>query len=665
MRRGRTVTRVRVPPASTRQRVTAVRARAARPRHKLLRRRGDYAVNYRYLTLLLATAATPAFAQDTNPPRDDEVIVTASRVPLTAREVGSAVSIVTAEDIQREQANFAKDVLQDLPGIQISSDRPGDATSVSIRGSDNDQVLFLIDGIELGDPSNISTQFQTDHLTTRDIARIEVLRGNQSSLYGSDAIGGVVNVITKRATADGIAINAEGEAGSHDTLNGGASLLGRAGALDFRLTASGYRHKGPSLADTPAGNAAEDDEYWRYGFSGRLGLEASANVDLQLIGFWQDSHSDLDDTTADSLDTARVKEWALAGQGSFRSDDGALRATATASRYKAQRRYFGMWNPPEGDLYEGTKDSLSLNGSYDKGGVFGVAAGANYEEEYTDQVTGFSGVFDAKITTKSAYAEVALRPVAGLTITGAARVDDNSRFGTFDTYRVTGAYVVQDAVGGGDVKLRASYGSGAKAPGLYQLFDPNFGNPELKVETSEGGDVGIDFDFGDRFSAQFSYFFTRTRNEIAFDCTAPTPGCYVNFGKTRKSGIEIAVDLRPTDWLSIRQSYTYLEAENDPAVNDVWRDLGRPKHSGSTSVTLTPIERLSLTARARYRDRNAASFGGVTEGYEVVDLLGSYGITDNIELYGRVVNLFDKHYQMSFGKNALGQSFYGGVRLSF
>ncbi|WP_343521060.1 TonB-dependent receptor [Sphingomonas sp.] len=616
-------------------------------------------MNYRYLTILLATAATPAFAQDNPSQGEDDIVVTASRVPLTAREVGSSVSIVTAADIAREQIIFAKDVLQDLPGIQISSDRPGDAASVSIRGSDNDQVLYLIDGIELGDPSNISTQFQTDHLTTRDVARIEVLRGNQSSLYGSDAIGGVVNIITQRADADGITVNAEGEAGSHDTLNGGASLLGRTGALDFRLTASGYRHKGPSLAD-----GVEDDEYWRYGFSGRVGLAASANVDLQLIGFWQDSHSDLDDTTADSLDTARVEEWALAGQGSYRSDDGAFRATATASRYKAQRRYFGTFYLPEGDLFEGTKDSLSLNASYDKGGVAGVAAGANYEEEYTDQVTSFSGMFDARIKTKSAYAEVALRPVTGLTITGAARIDDNSRFGSFGTYRVTGAYVVQDAVGGGDVKLRASYGSGAKAPGLYQLFDPSFGNPGLKVETSEGGDVGIDLGFGERFTAQFSYFFTRTRNEIGFDCDGAPDGCYLNFAKTRKSGIEIAFDIRPIEWLSIRQSYTYLEAEA-PGANGAWLDLGRPKHSGSTSVTVTPVERLSLTARARYRDRNAASFGGVTEGYEVVDLLGSYDITGNIEVYGRVVNLFDKEYQMSFGKNALGQSFYGGVRLSF
>jgi len=363
----------------------------------------------------------------------------------------------------------------------------------------------------------------------------------------------------------------------------------------------------------------------------------------------------------------RKKEWAYAGQASFRSDDNAWRASATASRYVAQRRYFGQWNRADGDLYQGTKDVLALNASYDKGGIVGLAVGGNYEEEYTDQLTSFSGVFDAKITTKSAFAELALRPARGLTITGAARIDDNSRFGSFDTYRVTGAYVVEDAIGGGnDVKLRASYGSGAKAPGLYQLFDPTYGNANLKVETSEGGDVGIDFNFGSKFSAQFSYFFAKTRNEIVFDGARPPFGGYAQFGKTRKSGVEIAFDVRPTEWLSIRQSYTYLEAEQDPRENDNWVDLKRPKHSGSTSITLTPIERLSISARARYRDRNASSsFSPATKGYEVVDLLASYGITDNVEVYGRVVNLFDKQYQMSYGKNALGQSAYGGVRLKF
>lgn len=626
-------------------------------------------MKYRFLTILLASAAAmPAFAQDhAAPSSEDEIIISASRVPLKPSEIGSAVSVITAEDLKRDQITFVKDVFQDLAGIQITSDRPGDLTSVSIRGSDNDQLLYLIDGIELGDPSSTSTQYQSDHLTTADIARIEVLRGNQSSLYGSDAIGGVVNIITKRATDEGVLVNAQGEYGSYDTLNGAASIIGKQGALDFRLTASGYKHNGPSLADPATGTSAEDDEYWRYGFSGRAGLAATSNIDLQLIGFWQNSHSDLDNGNSDNSDTVRKKEWAYAGQASYRSDDNALRASATASRYVAQRRYFGTWNRADGDFFEGTKDVLAANVSYDKGGIFGISVGANYEEEYTDQLTSFSGAFDAKITTKAAFAELVLRPARGLTITGAARIDDNSRFGSFDTYRVTGAYVLEDLIGSGDVKLRASYGTGAKAPGLYQLFDPVYGYSGLQVETSEGGDVGVDVNFGSAFSTQVSYFFAKTNDEIAYDCANPKPGCYINLGKTRKSGVELAFELRPADWLSFRQSLTYLKAEQltNPATS-VWTSLRRPEFSGSTSVTIKPVERLSVTARLRHRDRNASSnFSPATKGYEVVDLLASFGITDNVEVYGRVTNLFDKQYQMAFGKNALGRSAYGGIRLNF
>jgi len=624
-------------------------------------------VKYRFLTILLASAAvTPAFAQDQVPATNNDVVISASRVPLKPSEIGSAVTVVTAEDLKREQVTFLKDVFQDIAGLQISSDRPGDLTSVSIRGSDNDQVLYLIDGIELGDPSSTSTQYQSDHLTTADIARVEVLRGNQSSLYGSDAIGGVVNIITKRAKDDGLLFSAQGEYGSNETLNGATSIIGKKGALDFRLTASGYKHNGPSLADPATGTAPELDEYWRYGFSGRVGAAVTSNIELQLIGFWQNSHSDLDNSTSDSSDTVRKKEWAYAGQASYRSDDNAWRANATASRYVAQRRYFGTYNRAEGDFFEGTKDVLAANVSYDKGGVFGVAAGANYEAEYTDQVTAFSGVFDKKITTKSAFAELALRPVQGLTVTGAARIDDNSRFGSFDTYRVTGAYAIGDAIGVGGIKLRASYGSGAKAPGLYQLFDPTYGNPNLQVETSEGGDVGVDLDFGSAFSAQVSYFFAKTRNEILFDCVATKAagekGCYLNLGKTRKSGVELAFSVRPTDWLSFRQSLTYLDA--DQYLTGKWQSLRRPEFTGSTSVTLTPIERLSFTARLRHRDNSQISTRRL-KGYEVVDLLASFGITDNVEVYGRVTNLFDKQYQMSYGKNALGRSAYGGIRLNF
>jgi len=613
---------------------------------------------------MLLTTSTAAWAQtdeqDAHGP-DAAIVVTASRAISNVHEVGSAVTVITDFELDRNQITFIKDALQDVPGLVVSTDRPGDFTNVSIRGSNNDEVLWLIDGIELGDPSSTSTQSQADHLIAADVSRMEVLRGNQSSLYGSDAIGGVINVITKRATEEGVAVNAEIEAGSHGTLNGGASILGKTGPLDFRVTATGYRHDGPSLADpvTATSPITEDDTYWRYGFSGRAGFSASDNLRFQLVGFWLDSFSDLDGATEDSHDTVDKREYAFAGQGEYFSDDRAFAAKATASRYVARRLYSGEWNLAEGDLYKGTKDKLALDLKYDNGGAVSVAAGGELEWEKTDQLTLFGGPFAADIDTKSAYGELAVRPLHGLTLTGAARIDDNSRFGSFDTYRGTVAYSI------GLAKLRASYGTGAKAPGLYQLFDPTYGNPNLKVETSEGWDVGVDLVLGHYLSAQASYFELSKDNEIVFDGSRPPFGGYDQWGRTKARGVELGLIAWPTDWLQLGQSFTYIDHEQDNDLDGVFIDSGRAKYVATSSATITPLEGAELTLRARYRDGDSTGWSGATDDYVVVDLLGSYRLSEQVELFARVVNLFDESYQVTYGTNTLGTSAYGGVRLSF
>lgn len=620
-----------------------------------------------FVSFFALVVATPALAQTVDPQVADpihpnDIVVTASRVTQDAREIGSSVSVITAQDLAKNQITFAKDALQDLPGVLISSDRPGDFTNVSIRGSNNDEVLWLVDGIELGDPSSTSTQFQSDHLTTRDIARIEVLRGNQSSLYGSDAIGGVINILTQRRTEDGFGLNAEAEGGSYGEANGGVSVLGKSGPVDFRLTATGYRQTGPSQADpataNPPGSVKEDDAYWRYGLSGRVGVQATDTLSIQAIGFWLKAFSDLDNTTSDSADTVKKIEYAMALEGSYKSNDGKFKADLTASQYVARRLYFGIYNSPDGDLYRGIKDKVSLALAYGGEGLISVAAGGDYEKEHTTQTTNYSGNFLASVDTKSGYGEVALRPVHGMTLTGAGRIDSNSRFGEFDTYRGTFAYVV------GALKLRASYGTGAKAPGLYQLFDPTYGNPDLKAETSRGGDFGFDLAVSGRLAIQWSYFFNHKKNEINFDASRPPFGGYGQFGHTRARGVEVGITAQPLPWLGLSQTYTYIDHETDDASPGIYVDSGRPKYAATSSVTLTPIPRASLTARVRFHDGDASGYGGVTQPYTVADLLGSYALTDTVEVYGRIVNLGDRQYQVTYGTNTLGLSAYGGVRIS-
>lgn len=601
--------------------------------------------------------------------RQDTVTVTASRLNLAPREIGSAITAIDRVAIEAGQVIALKEVLQDVPGMQITAGRPGGSTSVSIRGSDNDQVLFLFDGIELGDPSSTSTQFSSDNMTSLDIERVEVLRGNQSSLYGSDAIGGVINIITQRATENGIRINAEAEAGGyagvssqhgdHLLKRGGVSLLGKNGALDYRLSATGTVTEGPSIADPRTGtNVTEDDDYWVWALSGRIGYRFYETFSGQIVSFYNSSSTDLDNTTSDSPNNVDKKDLGLAAQLIHETEDGAWKNELTLSRYNAERLYFGPSYSVTGDLYDGTKDAALFVSRYSGFDKVQVSAGLSWEDESTDQVTRYSGSFREGITTSSVFAEFAFRPVEALSITVAGRLDDNERFGQFDTYRVTGAYFLPATLAGGDVKFRASYGTGAKAPGLYQLFDPTYGNADLKVETSEGYDAGVDVNWANA-AFELSVFNTDIEDEIAFGYPADKPfGGYIQFGQTKAQGVELGGRFTPTDWLSLSQSFMVLDAQNEQTS----RWLGRPRYSGSTSATAQLTGRFDVTTRLRYRSDNASSYGGRTAGFITLDLLGSYDLTERIELYGRLLNALDHDYQLSYGRNELNRSLYLGIR---
>lgn len=604
--------------------------------------------------------------------RQKTVTVTASRLDLAPREIGSAITAIDRVAIEAGQIIALKEVLQDVPGMQITAGRPGGSTNVSIRGSDNDQVLFLFDGIELGDPSSTSTQFSSDNMTSLDIERVEVLRGNQSSLYGSDAIGGVINIITQRATEDGVRFNAEAEAGGyvgvssaagdHLLKRGGVSMLGKRGPLDFRLSATGTVTEGPSIADPRTGtNVTEDDDYWVWALSGRVGYEFSQTLKGQLVSFYNSSSTDLDNTTSDSLNNVDKKDLGLAVQLTHETTDSNWKNELTLSRYNAERFYFGSSYSSDGDLYDGTKDAVLFITRYSGSDKVQVSAGLNWEDESTDQVTLYSGNFSEGISTSSVFAEVAFSPVEALSVTVAGRLDDNERFGQFDTYRVTGAYFLPATFAGGDVKLRASFGTGAKAPGLYQLFDPTYGNADLKVETSQGLDAGVDITWASA-SFEASVFSNEVEDEIAFGYPVGKPsGGYIQFGHTKTQGIEMGGRFSPASWLSLSQSFMVLDAQNEET--GLW--LGRPRYSGSTSATAQVTDRLDITTRLRYRSDNASSFGGRTAGFVTVDLLGNYDLNDRIELYGRLVNGLDHQYQLSYGRNELNRSLYLGLRARF
>jgi vitamin B12 transporter len=597
--------------------------------------------------VLCITLALPATAQVNDA---DTVIVTGNRTGLDARQIGSAVTVITADDLRTGQMLFAKDALQDVPGVQISTDRPGAATSVYIRGSDNDQVLVLLDGLELGDPSNIATAFQFDHLNAADIERIEVLRGNQSSLYGSDAIGGVINVITRKPSEQGLGFDIDAGGGSYGMRSLDTAVSGDTGLVDYRFSASSFRADGPSRADPNAGPAVEDDAYARRSISAQLGFDLTPDLQLKLRAISSATETDLDGTGEDATFLPDIdKDESIYALTVAREKAGSpWRHELSYTQYEAERFY-----DASGDRFTGNKDSLRFWSAFDATDAVSLVVGLELESEDTDQLTSFSGSFIAGNDTDSVFAEVAVSPLDAFTLTVAARSDDNERFGIFRTHRVTAAYSLSGTAA--DTKLRASWGTGAKAPGLYQLFDPSFGDPELGVEESRGYDVGFDRLWPDGTTLQVSYFNLDIENEIDF----LWPSGYLNRGETGARGLETLYS-RPLgarlDW---SLSYTYL-ASHDRQTG-AWS--GRPRNSATTQLSIDAAEDLRLTARARYRSMNAASFGGVTNSFVVLDLLGSYQVSDKLEVYARIVNLLDEDYQYEWGSSTYDRSVFAGVRL--
>jgi vitamin B12 transporter len=582
----------------------------------------------------------------------ESIIVTANRTGLDSRQIGSAVTVVTAEDIENGQVLLAKDILQDVAGVQISNDRPGAVTGVYIRGSDNDQVLVLLDGLELGDPSAISTAFQFDHLNTADIERIEVLRGNQSSLYGSDAIGGVINVITRQPDEGGISFDVDAEAGSFGLRRLDGAISGRSGRFDYRFGVDTLSADGPSRADPNAGPASEDDTYERRGFTAQLGVELNSNLKLGLRALTSETATELDGTGEDATFAPSIDkdESVYAVTLVHDAAESAWHHEFAFSQYEAERFY-----DSSGDRLTGDKENLKYFSSFDATDRVALAFGIDLEEESTDQLTSFSGSFLAANQTDSAFAELALTPAERLTLTIAARTDDSERFGNFDTYRLTGAYVLSS--NGPETKLRASWGTGAKAPGLYQLFDPTYGNQNLSVEASEGYDIGVDWFWAGGSRLEVSYFNLDIDNEIDFQW----PIGYLNLGETEARGVETYYSRpigRRVDW---SLSYAYLASHD--RQSDTW--LGRPRNTATMKFAIDATSELKLTARARYRSANAASFGGTTDSFVVMDLLASYAVNDTVEIYGRLVNLFDEDYQYEWGSSTYDRSAFAGVRVRY
>ena len=617
---------------------------------------------------LSSATAAPGFAQDQTLP---ETVVTATRVATPVEQIGSAITVITAEELAQRQIRFVSEALRDVPGLSVSrSGGVGALTDVSIRGTNANQSLVLIDGVKVNNPDGNAFNFNS--LLDVEIDRIEVLRGPASVVWGSSAIGGVINIITKKAKrpVQGLA---SVEGGSFGTGQFTASLGASGERYNTLLGGSYFETRGASAGSYWRGNTEDDGA--RIGtLNLKAGVQPAENLEFNLNGWYAKDDAEFDDfvggiqkPVVDADLRTDTSQYTLRGSGKLTLLGGAWEHIVSAGLYDIEQdtKRDGRTS------FIGEGDSTEL--TYQSNVFFKTPAFAQGDHTFTllvddQQDESENDYFQQNSIRDTGYA---LMYQGGfwdrLYLSAGGRYDDNDQFNNTSTYRFTGAYLLKDW----GARLHTSYGKAVKNPTLTELFGfaGDFrGNPDLQPETGTGWDVGLEQSFlDDRVTADVTYFDSRIE-----DIIVGAGRTVVNLdGQSKASGVEASVRAELSEGLGLTGAYTYTATE-DPDGEELVR---RPNNVASLYLNYRFWqERANVNLGVLYTgNRDDTTFDPLTfaparvplEAYTLVNLKGSYRINDYLEVFGRIDNLFDEQYEDVFGYGGAEQGFFAGLKGSF
>ncbi len=625
--------------------------------------------------LLTATMLSPtiAYADDSD---NATIIVTANRDETPLSQVGQSVTIITADDIKRRQAVAVVDLLRTVPGVTFTRNGGiGTSTSVNIRGADSDQTVALIDGVKINDPSSPGSGFNFGHLLTGNISRIEVVRGSQSVLWGSQAIGGVINIITREPTEDWI-YNANAEYGWRDTGQIVSNVSGKFGPV-LASVGGGYLRSDSISAFNEARGGTERDGYKNYGANAKFNIALTDAISVDLRGWYSNGKVGIDGFApptfafGDTRETAETEE--LVGYAGLNAAflEGRFRNRIAYAYTDTTRENLDVSGATPVQTFDanGKNERLEYQGNFEIAKGYGLTFGAETEKS-SFRTASFGGpVSRADARINSFYGQLIATPVDGLTLTAGARRDDHDTFGGKTTFAANGVF----SPNSGATTLRASYGEGFKTPSLFQLFS-DFGNRTLLPESSKGWDAGITQKLLDgAIEVGATWFHRNTSNQIVFiSCSRPLTGICVNrpFGtydnvaRARAKGLEFGLTLKPVEALTVQANYSWIDAENRANGLKLAR---RPNQSVNASIDYRWAFGLETGATVTHvgDSFDNASNTRRLDGYVLVDLRASYPITQGVSLYGRIENLFNEEYETIFRYGTPSRATYAGVRVSF
>lgn len=626
-----------------------------------------------------------------------DYVTTATRSAQSLEETGSTITSIPGTEIRKKSLTSIKDIIENVPGLHISeSGGKGGTSVVRIRGADSRHTLVLIDGIRITDSSTTGGEFDFSNISPTDIDRIEVLRGPQSALYGSDAMGGVINIITKKgAGTPRITLDMEG--GSYNTKTARASISGSHEKFSYALSMNGSQTKGFSrwgyrikrIEDTLT-HKLEDDGATNFGLSGRFGIDLSDRTRIDFGGYLNGINADIDgsfgvDPDVPSTSTSRLYNGyvRLTDESVDKKWKNSITLFGNTTDRKLKEYYVSSLKPPVFSLdrydFTGQRYGLEYQSDFSLGRLGTLIFGAKYERERMETSSfpiidpfGFNepDSSDAEQDTYSLFTTYQFSPVDNLDMSVSARIDDVRDVDTFATWRATAAYNIPST----GTTLRTSIGTGAKAPSLYQFYSPLAGNPELSAEKSIGFDAGIDqilFNGKGKLSATFFHNTFKDMIDYNFNVSSCPPsaqggwGCYINVNRAETFGLEFSGDVEiAPEWVRLHASYTWMSAKDKDT--DL-RLAHRPKHEGRVGLAITPDMKWSIEPSLTYVGERFSGAGETQhlKAYTRFDMRVEYKAHKNFTLFVRGENLTDKRYEDIYDYGTAGRSVYGGIRMTW
>ena len=645
---------------------------------------------HRLAALPLLLCSTAALAQEA--PRPDaaatdtgaDIVVAANRAPVDADRVTAAVTVLDKTAIDRAQDLSVADLLLRTPGVSLSRNGGyGTSTSLRIRGAESDQTVVVIDGVKINDPSSPGGGYNFANLLIGDASRIEVLRGPQSILWGSQAIGGVVNIVTPLPTA-ALEGSIDLEGGSRETVSARAALGGTTGPLAWRVGAQSFTTDGISALKA----GTERDGYTNQNVQARAVLTIAPGISADLRGSYANGRNDFDGFSGDTPEYGLTREFV--GYAGLNIDlfDARLRNRFGYGYTDTDR---DNYNPDQVEQTQ-TFAALGRNHRLEYQGTLAVTKGVDAVFGVENEVSRFSTASSdfvppyalgtparGRAELTSFYGQLNVSPLDGLTINGGVRHDDHSRFGAQTLFAGGANWLLPTGT-----VLRASYSEGFKAPTLYQLFS-EYGNQALNPERAKGWEAGAEQRFMDgRFALGGTYFERRSRDQIVYTgcnpgtadplCFVPGStteqrfGYYQNVARAFARGVEAVARAQVGEHLSLDGNYSWVLSEDRSPGRTFGNWLPRrPRDTANVSATYTFAEAGSLGVAARFAGKSFDNASNATrlDGYTLVDLRGELPLSGTVRLFARVENLFDERYETIARYGTLGRSVYAGLRGRF